>query len=266
MAAADLTGVPETALWTLRNRAAEAERADSKFTDPEGVRLYRSLDVDWDKFGKPSQSHPLRALAFDNVIRDFLRERPAGPVVALGEGLQTTYWRLGKPDVAWFSVDVPEMVAAQRKLLPEEPAITRLAVSALDRTWLEEVPAGPAMITAEGLFMYLPTDEVHRLIADCAARFPGGRLLYDSIPGWFSKLTVRGKAKLSDRYIAPEMPNSQSVDEAATLPTKIPGVATARDIMLPRGRKLWASGIMLTVADAPFVRNIRPSVTLLTFA
>ena len=134
MAAADLTGVPETALWTLRNRAAEAERADSKFTDPEGVRLYRSLDVDWDKFGKPSQSHPLRALAFDNVIRDFLRERPAGPVVALGEGLQTTYWRLGKPDVAWFSVDVPEMVAAQRKLLPEEPAITRLAVSALDRT------------------------------------------------------------------------------------------------------------------------------------
>lgn len=270
MAGRALGGVPETALWTLRNRAEEAARPDSYLQDPEAVRLYRTLRAehaeDFDRFGKPSQSHPLRALVVDDTIRSFLSEHPRGPVVALGEGLQTTYWRLGRPDLAWYSVDVPEMVEIQRQLLPPEQAIRRIARSALDRAWLAEVPAGPAMVTAEGLFMYLPKDEVHALIAELAAHFPGGRLLYDSIPGWFSALTLKGKVKLSDRYVAPAMPNAQTVSEAARLPDLIPGVAAARDLMLPPGRDGWASPALRVVADLPVLRDHRPSITLLTFS
>ena len=265
-----LGGVPETALWTLRNRAVEAMRPDSYLDDPEAVRLYRTLQQDagedFERFGKPSQSHPLRALAVDAAVRDFLADHPRGPVVALGEGLQTTYWRLGRPDVAWYSIDLPEIVDVQQRLLPEEKAITRIARSALDRAWLEEVPAGPAILTAEGLFMYLPKDEVHALIADLATHFPGGRLLYDSIPAWFSAMTLKGKVKLSDRYVAPPMPTTQTVSEAARLPETIPGVAAARDILLPPGRGRWASPALRAVAGAPWVRDRRPSITLLTFA
>lgn len=270
MAGRVLGGVPETALWTLRNRAEEAARPDSYLHDPEAVRLYRTLQTehgeDFDRFGKPSQSHPLRALVVDDTIRSFLAEHPRGPVVALGEGLQTTYWRLGRPDAAWYSIDVPEMVDIQQQLLPGEEAIKRIARSALDQAWLDEVPTGPAMVTAEGLFMYLPKDEVHRLIADLAAHFPGGRLLYDSIPGWFSAMTLKGKVKLSDRYVAPAMPTTQTISEAARLPDLIPGVDSARDLMLPLGRGNWASPALRVVANAPVLRDHRPSVTLLTFA
>ncbi|MFJ3820643.1 class I SAM-dependent methyltransferase [Streptomyces nodosus] len=217
----------------------------------------------FERFGKPSRSHPLRALAVDDTIRDFLATHPGRPVVALGEGLQTTYWRLGRPEVAWYSVDLPEIIDAPRRLLPQEKAITRIARSALDRAWLAEVPA---LITAEGLFMYLPERDVHALIADMAARFPGGRLLYDSIPAWFSKLTLKGKVKLSDRYVAPPMPTSQSVSESLRLPSVIPGVASARDVIVPPGRGSWANPVLRAVVRAPWLRDHRPSLTLLTFA
>lgn len=269
MSDAGLGGVPETALWTLRNRAEEALRADAVLVDDEAVRLYRSLGTsagDLSRFGALSQTHPLRALAFDTAVRDFLTRHPGRPVVALGEGLQTSYWRLGRPEVAWFSIDVADMVAVQERVLPPEPAITRLGMSALAREWQEMVPPGPAMITAEGLFMYLPREQVHALIADLAQRFPGGRLIYDSIPRWFSRKTMSGSVQLTDGYTAPPMPHSQTVSQAARLPRQIAGVATATDVLVPPGRGQWASPALRTLARLPVVRDLRPSITLLTFA
>lgn len=267
MAHVDLTGVPETALWTLRNRAIEADRPDALIDDPQALWLYRLLDSDdLDRFGKPSQTHPLRALAFDRVIEEYLDAHPSAPVVALGEGLQTSYWRLGRPDVRWFSVDLPEMVAVQERLLPPEPNITRIATSALDRSWLDAVPAGPAIISAEGLFMYLPRADVHALIADCAQRFPGGRLIFDSIPSWFSALTMRGRVRLTDRYVAPPMPHSQTVDQGADLPNVIAGVVGSQEVALPPGHGLWAWSILRGVGDLPVIRNQRPSITAVDFA
>ena len=67
-----LDGVSATTLWTLRNRAEEAMRADSSFDDPLAVEAYRAIDTDFTRFGKPSQTHPLRALAVDQEIRDYL--------------------------------------------------------------------------------------------------------------------------------------------------------------------------------------------------
>jgi hypothetical protein len=61
---------------------------------------------------------------------------------------QTTYWRLESPDVAWVSVGLPEMVEVQERLLPTEPAITRITSSALDQAWLDAVPPGPAVVFA----------------------------------------------------------------------------------------------------------------------
>ncbi|MEC3956250.1 class I SAM-dependent methyltransferase [Nocardia sp. CDC153] len=264
---AQLSGVPETALWTLRNRAEEALRADSGFADAEAVRLYRRLGgEDFERFGPPSQVHALRAQVIDTVIAEFLGSHPGAPVVALGEGLQTTYWRLGEPESAWYSIELPEMIDAQERLLPAAPGITRLAYSALDRQWLEKVPSGPAVITAEGLFMYLPTADVHALIADLAAHFPGGVLVYDSIPRLFSAMTRTGRVRLSDRYTAPPMPTSQSPRQARRLPGRIPGVVAAQDLLPPRGRGRWGSPVLRWAADTPIGHALRPSITLLRFA
>ena len=53
-------------------------------------------------------------------------------MVALGEGLQTSYWRLGRPEATWLSVDLSDVIKLRERLLPHEPRIRHLAGSALD--------------------------------------------------------------------------------------------------------------------------------------
>jgi O-methyltransferase involved in polyketide biosynthesis len=123
----ELDGVSATTLWTLHNRAAEARRPDSVIDDPWAVRLYDAISYDYGRFGTPSQPHPLRALALDRAIDEYLAQHPKATVVALGEGLQTTYWRLGNPNIDWLSVDLAAVTALREALLPDEPTITTLA-------------------------------------------------------------------------------------------------------------------------------------------
>jgi O-methyltransferase involved in polyketide biosynthesis len=266
----ELGRVGETALATLRNRAVEAVHPRSAFADPEAVRLYASIDDDTEddfaRFGPHSQTQALRALAMDRALRAYLATHPGATVVALGEGLQTSYWRLGRPAVDWLTVDVAPVVDLRARLLPAEPRVRSLATSVLDRSWLDAVDPGRGVfVTAEGLFMYLARAEVLSLIADCADRFPGGQLIFDSIPAWFSARTMAGN-RLSDRYTTPPMPFSLSVSQARRLPAEIDGVVSAVDVQPALGRGLWRLRALRALANLPPLRDRRPSITLLTFA
>jgi O-methyltransferase involved in polyketide biosynthesis len=119
-------------------------------------------------------------------------------------------------------------------------------------------------ITAEGLLMYLEPDDALGLIRDCAAHFPGGQMMFDSIPHWLSKRTMAG-LKLSDRYRTPPMPFALTADEGLALPERIPGVRAARDIPLPPGRRIWKLAAWPPLDRIGFLRRNRPSITLLEF-
>lgn len=264
-----LEGVSATTLWTLHNRASEAKRSDGVIRDPWAVRLFDSIDYDYLKFGKPNQAHALRAVAFDAATRDYLIAHPKASVVALAEGLQTSFWRLDRTgiadEIAWYSIDLPPVIALRDKLLPHDERIVPLAQSALDRRWMDRVDAAHGVfITAEGLLMYLQPEEAFGLIADCAARFPGGQMMFDSVPPWFSRRTLRG-LNLSDRYLAPPMPFGQSADDAIGLAGRIPGVHVARDLPLPPARGLWRLAASPAVDRLGPFRRRRPSFTLLEF-
>ncbi|MET7639365.1 class I SAM-dependent methyltransferase [Streptomyces sp. NPDC005438] len=265
MDGSELSGVSRTTLWTLHNRATEAARPRPLLEDPQAVRLLREIDYPYEEtFGKPSQSHALRALCFDRVVRRFRREWPQGTVVALGEGLQTGYWRLGDRRAPWVTVDLPEVVALRRRLLPEEGNLRQLALSALDRSWQDEVEPGQGvLLSAEGLLMYFEPEQVYALLRDCARRFPGGWMIFDSIPHWFSRRTLRG-LRLTPGYTAPPMPFALSVPEAARLPERVPGLASATDLPLPPGRGPWRYAA--TLGGLPLLRGVRPSITLVRFA
>lgn len=265
-----LDGVSATTLWTLHNRASEAKRSDGVIRDPWAVTLFDAIDYDYRKFGKPNQSHALRAVAFDRVTRTYLSAHPQAEVVALAEGLQTSFWRLDRlgvlDEVTWYSIDLPPVMALRRQLLPREDRIVELAQSALDRSWMDEVDGSEGVfITAEGLLMYLDPADALDLIRDCAARFPGGQMMFDSVPRWFSVRTVQGKLKLSDRYTAPPMPFALSPDEAVSLAGRIPGVTAAHDIAMAPGRGLFK--VLATPMWDRFgvLRQGRPSQTLLEF-
>jgi O-methyltransferase involved in polyketide biosynthesis len=60
---------------------------------PWAIQLYETISYDYDRFGKPSQADALRALAIDRAITDYLVGH--SNVTVVGEGLQTSYCRLG---------------------------------------------------------------------------------------------------------------------------------------------------------------------------
>jgi O-methyltransferase involved in polyketide biosynthesis len=234
-----LTGVPETLLWPLHNRAAFAARPDGLLRDPRAVELRRSIDYPFEeRFGRPSEAHALRALRFDDEIRRFLDAHPEGTVVALGEGLQTTFFRVDNGRVRWLAVDLPETIAVRARLLPDDDRRRSLACSALDLRWMDEVDRSKGVfITAEGLLMYFEPSDVRRLLAACAERFPGSEMMFDVIPRWLSaKTQSRSGLNLTKRYRTPRMPWGIDVDEIPRLCDIHPNIVSAREVDIGIGQ------------------------------
>ena len=236
----DLEGVPETLLWNLYQRATEARREHPVLHDPRAVELVEAIDYPFtERFGtgKLGQWQALRAATFDREVRRFLGVHPGGTVVALGEGLETQFWRVDNGSVRWLTVDLPETVAVRERLLG--PAGGRRAVfagSALDPAWMDAVDATKGvLVTAQGLLMYLQPDEVHDLVRTMASRFPGSCLVLDGVPPWFSRRTIAGQMRTRQGYVSPPMPWALDAAERRRL-LDLPGVDEVRDLAPPRGR------------------------------
>jgi adhesin HecA-like repeat protein len=265
-----LTGVSETALLTLRSRANEARRPDSIIDDPMAISLMDSIDYDFSKFGFAGrQDMALRALAFDNYARRYLVDHPSATVIALAEGLQTSFYRLDAAGLGsrfrWLTVDLPPIIELRSRLLPHSDRVSVAAQSALDFSWMDRVDnSNGTFITAEGLLMYLQPDEALGLIAECAKRFPGGQMMFDLPPSWFAARARRG-LRTSLRYKVPPMPFSLSVSDAADLVNTVPGIRAAHDLPVPPGRGTLLNTLLWTAQRVPLLDPLRGVMTLLEF-
>lgn len=253
-----LGGVPETLLWTLYQRAAEARRTDAVLRDPWAVGLADSIDFPYaERFGPPrlAQWQALRAACFDHEVRRFLARRPGGRVVALGEGLETQYWRVDDGRVRWLTVDVPDAVELRQALLPRSERQELLAGSAFDQAWLERVdPEAEVLVTAQGLLMYFEPDAVHGLLARCLAALPRATLVFDAFPHWLALLNAN--ADPSGGYRPP--PWHWSLDRREERRLRAHG--RLRRLRLPRGRGP-AFGLGLPLMErVPLIDDWRYSV------
>ena len=190
----DLAGVSETMLWSLYNRACEARRGDAILVDPDSVRIEEALDYDFERhFSVPTGSLAVRAAEIDRALRRWLERHPDGFVVSLGEGLETQVRRVDNGRLRWLSVDLPNAIRMREQFLAPTDRLRHLAVSALDPAWMAAVdPSLGVFIVAQGLFMYLEPEAVQQLLSAIANRFAGAELVFDAVPRWFSRWTMRG--------------------------------------------------------------------------
>ncbi|WP_163690813.1 class I SAM-dependent methyltransferase [Mycolicibacterium gadium] len=265
-----LTGVSETALLTLNGRAFQARHPDAIIDDPMAIRLVDAIDFDFDKFGRrKGQEMALRSLAFDRAATRYLFRHPNATVVALAEGLQTSFWRLtaALPDYGfrWITVDLQPIIDLRRRLLPASERITALAQSALDYTWMDTVDSSDGVfITAEGLLMYLQPAEAMSLITECARRFPGGQMIFDLPPVMVKRLAPKGM-RSSRRYRVPPMPFSLSPDQLADLADTVPGIRAVHDLPMPKGRGFVFEKLFPAFWQWKPTRQHRGAYTLLEF-
>ncbi|MGI5336501.1 class I SAM-dependent methyltransferase [Streptomyces sp. CA-181903] len=191
-----LPPVALTSLWTLHHRASAARRNPPLLDDPVAVgladRCAWPLET-W--FGPPrsllEQYLARRAVLYDAATAEFLRAHSEATVIALGEGLETQFWRVDNGSVHWLSVDLPDVLALRRAVLPHGRRQRTVECSATDPRWAERTATeAPVLISAQGLLMYLPPAETTALVRLCARHFPRGVLLFDTIPRWMARRSV----------------------------------------------------------------------------
>jgi len=256
-----LDGVPETMLWALHNRATEASRRDGVLTDPESLRIYRALTYDFvGHFGIPTGSLAHRAAEIDRALRRWLERNPSGFIVSLGEGLETQFSRVDNGRMRWLSVDLPEAIRLRECFIRPNHRCRHLEASALDLRWMNAVdPSQGVCIVAQGLLMYLEPASVQTLLVSIAERFPGACLVFDVVPKWFSRMTLRGLNKTA-RYRLPPMP--WGIDRDELRPTLVgwhPGLnqVALLDYGAPRGLPRLIEQTMRLI---PTVRHGVPSL------
>lgn len=124
----------------------------------------------------------------------------------------------------------------------------------------DAVPTGrEVFVTAQGLLMYFEEADVKRLVRAIIGRFPGVTLMFDTIPPWFSKKTLRGFGT-TKHYRAPPMPWGISrSDVGAELRRWSDDVVDVRAVPYGQMRGLGGAA-MRWLRDAPVLRDIPPAI------
>jgi O-methyltransferase involved in polyketide biosynthesis len=239
LAKAELTGVPETALWNLYQRASAARAGH--LDDPRAVEVLARLDYPFERFDVPyrglaARLHAQRVRTVDAALRRVLVGAPDATVVALGEGFETQFWRVDDGRLHWLTLDLPEVVAVRREVLPEGPRNRVLAGSAADAQWTAQVDRErPVIITAQGLLPYFEPDEVHRMLTAWARLLPGAWLLFDAVTAQLQ--AVRRRNPLPDGYRPPDWSWTMDTDELHQL-RDLPGLKDLHELPQAGGDRL----------------------------
>jgi O-methyltransferase involved in polyketide biosynthesis len=256
----ELSGVPETQLGNLGRRAAAA-RAGA-FEDPVAVEVVDRLDYDFAELARGARLYAVRVVTFDGAVRRFLGMYPAGTVVALGEGLETQFWRVDNGQVRWLTVDVPETMELRRRLLQDGPPQASHAGSVLDLGWIDGLDSGePVLVTAQGLLPYFRRDQVYGLIGAIARGLPGSLMVFDVVPAVMLDLVRQASGR--ERDLAVELWTWLfSARERASI-SVIPGVQELRDLAPPLRLDLASLGIAAVGRLSRRVRYWLPVIPVL---
>lgn len=260
-----LSGVPETMLWSLHNRAAEALRNDAWLRDEDATRIYQSIPYDYERsFGKSDGSHAIRSLMFDEAVKSWLKDHPGGTVVEIACGLETQFQRVDDGRVKWRCVDLPEAIAVRERFLPPTVRCQHIAKSALDLTWIDDLgESDPVFVSMQGLLMYFEEKDVEYLLSAIVARLPGSTLMFDVIPRWFSRKTLKGFQK-TPHYRVPRMPWGINSDELEPQfhAWELPLISYSSEPF--RRLRVFPWGLMPWLARLPWIGKRMPAIVRIT--
>src|SRR5512136_417590 len=104
----DLSGVAETLLIPLYNRAMESQRPDAIMKDEKAVALVTQMSYDFDQVRKIRMAEGNKVARImltremDRYTRDFLSRHPEAVVVHVGCGFDSRFERVDNGRVEWY--------------------------------------------------------------------------------------------------------------------------------------------------------------------
>jgi methyltransferase (TIGR00027 family) len=211
-----LRNISDTARWVAVYRAQETRRADALFRDPLAAKLAGPRGEEIAKGFSFGQRHAWSFVARTVLIDRFIRQEVRGGVdlvVNLAAGLDTRPYRMAlPPELRWVEVDLPELLDYKEEVLRDDKPVCQLERVRLD---LADMPARrelfarlgsqskKALVLAEGLLIYLPTEQVGALAADLAAPPSFQRLVIDLVSPGLLKILQEGMGQQLNAAGAP---------------------------------------------------------------
>src|SRR5258705_3373352 len=192
-----LGDVQETLLIPLHGRAVETGKKHPILRDPAAVEMVSAIDYDFTRFGRGTGVMglylALGTATFDEYVRDFLAQHPAGTVVEIGAGLSTRYERLDNGEASWVDIDLPDAAEVRQMFFPDLPRKRTIGSSILDEHWIPAVTKspGPYLFVAEGVLVYLRDPDVRRALHMITTNFPDCQVALDTYAHWVVRQSRR---------------------------------------------------------------------------
>lgn len=183
--------VQETLIVPLYGRKMCAEKFPQLYTDSSAKMLCERLDYDFSaqeakkdtfiyEFGALEAA--MRQLDIMWEIKDYLKDHPKAVVVNLGCGLDQTGSACDNGMCEIVNIDFPDIIAVRKQLIPAGQREKNIAMDLKDYQWMNEVDGTNGVIFfAAGVFHYFKTEEVRNLVLTLSKRYPGGRLIFDTV-------------------------------------------------------------------------------------
>ena len=166
------TTMEDTLFLPVLGRIYASETFPEILTDEAAVKLKAKLPEHLQNQKLQNQYGALvgavRSASFDRYIRDFLKRNPAGIVVQLGCGLETTYQRCDNGTATWYEVDFPNTIHLRQSVLREQVREHYFPGNPFGCEWLAEIrkndPKTPVLVTAGGLLHYFEQEKILGLL------------------------------------------------------------------------------------------------------
>jgi len=182
-----LNAVEETLFIPLWCRAQVSMKYPSLLHDPKAVDLVEAIDYDFSVIDKRLSpefrlTSVARARQCDHAIQVYIADHPRASVINLGAGLDTTFYRVDNGTIQWYDLDLPNVIAVRKQLIPETNRTHFIAKSLLDMSWCDDLVDidNGVFAVASGVLGYLDEAQVKIFFSALADRLPGAEMVFSA--------------------------------------------------------------------------------------
>ena len=183
--------VQETLIVPLYARKKCTDNFPLLYSDLTASDICGKLDYDFSELEKKYDSifyefgameGAMRQLDMMWEINDYIAAHPDASIVCMGCGLDFDARRCGTKRNPIFNIDFPDVIETREKLGGVNPRETNIVSDLTAHSWMERINAeNVAIFFASGVFHYLKREDLREMIAAMAERFPGCRLVFDTV-------------------------------------------------------------------------------------
>ncbi len=183
----ELSPLEKTLVLPLWHRAQISKAYPSLLNDPKAIELVDHLQYDFSAFEQRFTVwnglwFAARARQFDDKLRTYIGTHPRTSVVNLGAGLDTAFYRVDNGLIEWYDLDLPNVIALRKQLLPETDRISYIAKSLFDMSWWTDIDHtdNGLFILASGVLVWFEEAQARYFLSSLADVLPGAELVFDA--------------------------------------------------------------------------------------